>query len=88
VTVYVRFKPDSFCETCIFYTRLIQFRVAGGLEPKLPFGDRQAYTLDSSPVHHRSFGSTKKLHMQDFCIAKDFEIPMRLKFPPQQTFSL
>ena len=39
----------------IFYTRLIQFRAAGGLEPIPAVIGREArYTLDRSPVHHRA----------------------------------
>ena len=38
-----------------FYTRLIQFRVLGGLEPIPAVIRREAgFTLDRSPVHHRA----------------------------------
>ena len=48
--------------TLIYYIFLIQFRVAGGLEPILAaIGQEAGYSLDGLPVHHRDKTETSNI---------------------------
>jgi len=56
VLVFLLSSTDDMSKVpSIFYTRLIQFRVAGGVEP-IPavIGKKVAYTMDRLPIHHRA----------------------------------